>query len=151
MKRKTRRKKTRNAPKNFETLFSCLKVFHRHFFTVLHPQFQTQFQIFFFTTRIFRHGHAECLIRVANRKSLTIGGSVKKQVEQGSSQNSHDSDLRLNLISQRFWTVFAIWKTPRFQVTSSLRFVTLSTCLPTKNSHQYQNVRAQSCLRNYTL
>ena len=37
-------KSLKNTPKRkFQTLFSCLKCFHRHFLTVLHPQFQTQF------------------------------------------------------------------------------------------------------------
>ena len=48
MKRKVKRKvrKTpRNVPEKIQALFSCLKDFRcRHFFTVLHPQFQTRFQ-----------------------------------------------------------------------------------------------------------
>ena len=35
------------CPENFKALCSGFKVFHRHFFTVLHPQFQTQFQTLF--------------------------------------------------------------------------------------------------------
>ena len=51
-------KTSRNVPKIFKALFSCLKVFHRHLFTVLHPQFQGQSQKCF-TARICRHGQAE--------------------------------------------------------------------------------------------
>ena len=42
--RNVQKKTARNIPGNFQALFSCLTVFHRHFFTVSHPQFQTRFQ-----------------------------------------------------------------------------------------------------------
>ena len=35
-----------------EALFSCLKVFHRHIFKVLHPKFQTRFQTLFYTENL---------------------------------------------------------------------------------------------------
>ena len=45
------KRKVRKAPRNVKQkkLFSCLTVFHRHFFIVLHQQFQTQFQAQFQT------------------------------------------------------------------------------------------------------
>ena len=34
-------KRAETSPKTIQAMFSCLKVLYRHFFTILHPQFQT--------------------------------------------------------------------------------------------------------------
>ena len=60
-KAKSFEKRPETSPKMFTALFSRLRVFHQHFFTALHPQFQTRFQTLFFTTRVCGHGNADLM------------------------------------------------------------------------------------------